>query len=212
MPERPSDSAAQAAPPAPTERDRYTYGWLIVFGLYFLLFVYGNELDRILNLWLMLVPLLGLPAIVIAIYWLVALVINLARRYWRRLLSQLAAPFIAAAFFLVLRKAGVDPQTIRFAMNKHSYEAAIAGLPQAVGPRFHKFDWGSTGGAAVVNIFFTLIYDESDELGLASELRTIAWRRRMTTECPPCEFSGGDGSNATVKPMGGHFFLLTEAV
>src|SRR2546423_1159358 len=105
-----SNNPDRAAPPAAaTKNDRYTYGWLIVFGLYFLLLAYGNELDRILNLWLLLVPLLLVPAVVIVVCWFVALIANIVMRRWQRLFSQLAAPFIAAAFFALLGAAGVNP-------------------------------------------------------------------------------------------------------
>jgi len=216
MTDRSSSTLPVETPPAASAGgDRYTYGWLITFGLYFLFLAYGNEFDRILNLWMLLVPFLLLPGLVIVACWLVVFVINIVRRHWRRLVSQLGAPFIAAMFFALLGAAGVNPQSIRLAVNKRSYLAEIAKLPDTGEPRFHSFKWGETGGAAVANFFFTLVFDETDEIGLPPGLRSEAWVKRHTPpacvkeqQCAVYESAGG--KTVTVEPMGDHFFLVTE--
>jgi hypothetical protein len=194
---------------------RYAFGWFIVFCSYLLLLVYGGELDRIFNLWFLLVPLLLLPGVAIAICWLVFLGINIAKRRWRHVLTQTAAPFLAIAVFALLGAMGLSPERIRFAVNKHTYEAEIARLPQTGEPRFHKFDWGATGGAAAPNLFFTLVFDESDEIALPPEQRSPAWRGRVggriCGRVPTCRlYESDEGTTVTVVKMSGHFFLVTE--
>jgi hypothetical protein len=186
-----------------------------VFFLYFLLVFYGTELDRIFNLYLLLVPLLLLPIAVIGLCWLVFFVINLVRRHWRRLISQVTAPVLALALFAISGAIGVTPEHIRFAVNKRSYEADIARLPQTGEPRFHTFDWGSTGGAGVPNFFYTLVFDESDEMTLAPDRRSAAWRKRVVAHmCPEtqqCSLFGPEERKAVnVEKMADHFFLVTE--
>jgi hypothetical protein len=90
-------------------------------------------------------------------------------------------------------------------------------LPQTGEPRFHKFDWGTTGGAAAPNFFFTLVFDESDEIGLPPERRLPAWRGRVggsiCATTPMCSLYESYGNKTvTVEKMSGPFFLVTELV
>ena len=213
MSDRPSHAVQSASVLALPARDRYTWIWLFVF-LYFLLLAYSQELDRIFNLWLALVPLLLAPAIAIVCCWLIALMLNIAWRRWRRLIAQIVAPFAALALFTLLGTVGVNPERIRFEVNRRSYEAGIARLPRTGEPRFHTFDWGGTGGVAVPNFVFTLVFDESDEIGLPPEQRSTWWRKRVTAlicpNAPLCWPYETVTTAVTVKRITGHFFVVTE--
>src|SRR5262249_27340717 len=153
-------------------------------GMLLLLFVYSHELDRVFNLYFLLVPLLLVATIAVAIWWSICLIANALTRRWRRVMSVAAAPVVAYSFFAVLGALGINPDRIRFEFNWTYYQDQVARLPHTGEPRFKMFDWGSTGGVAVVNIFHILIYDESDEIGLPPEQRSVEWNRRANTLCP----------------------------
>ncbi len=215
MPDTLEPGASDQPAPAP-QADRFTFIWFVVFCLYLLLVSYSGELDRVFHLWIMIIPLLLLPAAAIVICWLIVLVANIARRHWRRLISQIAAPVLAVALFAALLAMGVTTDRIRFEFNRRSYEAEIARLPQTGEPRFHKWVWGETGGAVGANFFYTLVFDESDEIALEPEQRSAAWQKRMTPhmcpkDWPSCPiYESGGGKSITVDRIAGHFYLVTE--
>jgi hypothetical protein len=49
-------------------RDRFTISYSIWVGMLLLLFAYSHELDRVFNLYLLIVPLLLVPAIAVVVY------------------------------------------------------------------------------------------------------------------------------------------------
>jgi len=195
-------------------RDKFTFSYFVWVALLCLLFAFGSDLDRIFNLYLALVPLLLLPALATAIYWSVALIRNIVLRRWRRVASVLAAPVMAYIILAGAGAAGIDTQWIRFEIGKGYYIDQVAKLPETDEPRFKIFPWGETGGAAVTNIIYTLIYDESDEIGLAPEARSKEWRQRMGKMCPGtmmCSITNPHGEmSIAVKRIEGHFYLVTE--
>jgi hypothetical protein len=196
---------------AAKNNDRFTCGWLIAFCCCFLSVVYG---DRGLNVSIFVPALFS--TLLIGCCWVVFLVIHIARRRWQRLVSLLAAPFIAFTLVAVLIRAGVTSERIRLEMNRKSYEAEIARLPQTGEPRFHEFPWGSEGGFVTSpHISYTLVFDETDEIGLPPDERSVAWRERMTPktcvkeqQCAVYESAGS--KTVSVTNVTGHFFLLTE--
>lgn len=210
------DRSASDQPAAAPRADRFTFVWFLVFCLYFLLFAYSSELDRIFHLWMLVIPLLLLPAAAIVICWLVFLVINAVRRRWRRLGSQVVAPVLAFALFALLFAIGATPDRIRFELNRGWYEAEIARLPQTGAPRFHKWDWGYSGGVPGPDISYTLVFDESDEIVRPPEQRSVGWQKRMTPQMCPKDWSScpiyesGGAKSVTVEKISGHFFLVTE--
>jgi hypothetical protein len=147
----------------------------------------------------------------------VALIVNAVRRRWRRLLSVVLAPIIAGGLFAGAAWLGIDPERIRLEFTKSHYLNLIAQMPrQSNEPQFANFDWGSTGGAAVVNVFHTLVYDESDEIALPSVRRSSAWSIRATRAADGAvrlSLLGVPSENhsVTIKPIGGHFYLLTQS-
>jgi hypothetical protein len=76
------------------------------------------------------------------------------------------------------------------------------------------FSWGQTGGAGVVNIIYTLVFDESDEIGLPSGHRSPAWKQRAVLMCPGtamCSIAVAPRANSiTVERLAKHFFLVSE--
>jgi len=195
--------------------DKFTISYSIFVGLLFLLFALSRDLDRIFNLWLALVPLLLLPTIVVVLVLIGCLIYHATNRRWRRVLSVVAAPVIAYLFFSLLGEFGINTDRIRFEFGKQYYLDQIARVPRTEEPRFKMFDWGSTGGAAVVNILYTLIYDESDEIGLSPEQRSTAWNQRANALCPGSHMCSILNPNPPrhivhIKKMQGHFYLVTE--
>ncbi|MCA6122479.1 hypothetical protein J6500_11335 [Bradyrhizobium sp. WSM 1704] len=180
-----------------------------------LLFAAGNDLDRIFNLWLALVPLLFLPALAVAVYWTVALVRHLWFRRWRRVASIIAAPIAAWLIFAGARGVGITRERIRFEIEKHHYVELVDKLARTGEPRLALMDWEQTGGAGTANSIYTLVFDEADEITLGPERRSKAWRDRARRLCPgtamcavlepPVELS------ITVNKLDGHFYLATMA-
>jgi hypothetical protein len=122
-----------------------------------LLFAAGNDLDRIFNLWLALVPLLFLPALAVTVYWIVALVRNLWCRRWRRVASIIAAPIAVWLIFAGARSVGITPELIRFEIEKRHYVEQVEKLARTGEPRLALFDWGQIGGAGTANLIYTLV-------------------------------------------------------
>jgi hypothetical protein len=144
----------------------------------FLLFWAGNDLDRILNLYILLVPVLFLPALVWATTLVDSLGASVIRRRWRRTMSIIAAPIIAGSVFFLFGKLGITTELIRLELGKSSYMAEVAALPDTNGGRRLKiWSWGSTGGAAVANFSSILVYNESDQIALPRSSWSAEWRR-----------------------------------
>jgi hypothetical protein len=180
-----------ATPDAKT--DKFTLSYSAWIGVPILLLVLGGELDRIFNLHLLLVPLILIPALAAGIAWLIALIANASRRRWRRVASILAAPVVAGSFFAILNVLGVDPDRIRFELNRQYYLDQVAQIPRVENePRAKSFPWRETGGAVGANILRTLEFDESDQIA-ASDDQT------------------SDRSySKSVRALRDHFYIVTE--
>ena len=187
----PPDSQAAVANPRPPQ------GWRILFSplhvllqlLLAALFFSANELDRIFNLWFALVPIIGIPTIIVGLIWIGGIVRSLIHRRWLRLASIVVAPLMVWPLLVLLLRTGFDSHWVRFQFNKHGYEEAIRTL-KGTHPIYHSWDWGSTGGAAAANIFHSLIYDESDRIMLRDGEKV-------------------GGGTAWVRKFGDHFYLVT---
>jgi len=193
--------------------DRFSFTYFIWVMLVGLLFALGRDLDRIFNLWLVLVPVLFVPALAVAAYCTVALIRNLWLRRWRSVASILMAPIAAYLIFAGVRAAGISSELIRFEIGKHYYIAQIEKLPQTGDPRLATFDWGQTGGAGVPNFIYTLVFDESDEIIRAPAQRSPAWHDRANRQCqgtPLCSLLNPPDFTITVRKLDGHFYLVTE--
>ena len=103
---------------------------------------------------------------------------------------------------------------VRLELSKSSYMAQIDALPTSEGPRLKCWDWGGTGGAAVANIFRTLVYDESDQIALPRSSWSEAWLRKADG------VAKGNGFYSVIHPSGnaqisidrleGHFYVVEE--
>jgi hypothetical protein len=203
---------------SPAQADRFKFSYSLWMGLPALLFVVGHDLDRIFNLWLFLVPVIFIPAIVAAVLWLIGLVRNAVLRRWRRVASIAAAPVIACSFFLLLGKLGIDPERIRFEYGRAYYLEQVGQIPRVGNePRFKIFNWGSTGGAAVVNVFHTLVFDESGEIALPQQ--SSEWYLRAGKLCPGTQMCSilqalppakAPNHDIAVRKLRDHFYLVTE--
>ena len=206
------------------KRDRWTLTYLLwclaVFGLVW----YGNELDRIFNLYVFLVPIILLPLLVLSGCLLVGLIVATYRRHFRSVLSIVLAPSIGICVFVGLSKSGVTPEWIRFEFQKSKYLSQVSQIQTPGVPRFKTWNWGGTGGAAVSNIFYTLIYDETDQILLPSAKRSSDWKQRIdgiakgnelfsivTTEQNQ-ENTGADDHGVSTTHLDGHFYLVTEVM
>lgn len=154
------------------------------------LFFFAGELDRKFELWFALVPVLGVPAIAVGVTWMVGIVRSSLRRDWMTVASVAIAPVIVWPLLILALHTGFDSHWMRFQINKSGYEASIRTL-RAPSPAYHSWDWGTTGGAASVNIFYFLIYDESDQ----TPRRATEASRSFVTQ---------------VRSFGDHFYLVTQ--
>jgi hypothetical protein len=199
--------------------DAFTPWYTIWTSAFFLLAWLSTDLDRIFSLYIMLVPVIALPGLVLIATLLISFGVNAFKRRWRRALSILAAPIIAAFFFSLLGWLGVTTERIRLEWWKSSYLAEIAALPpSADGIRLKTWDWGETGGAAVANFFWTLVYDESDQIALPPSGWSTEWLQKA-------DKSGGIYSvihhtrddedyyrRFTVRHLTGHFYVVEELI
>jgi hypothetical protein len=131
------------------------------------------------------------------------------------LASIVAAPPLAWALFVSLSHTGISPEWLRFQLAKESYLEQVARSERGPdGLRFKVFDWGSVGGVAVPNFFYTLVYDESDEIALPANERTMAWKQRVGSGIGSQLYSilqpENERHSTKVQLLEGHFYLVTE--
>jgi hypothetical protein len=189
--------------------DRYTPWYTI--GTWALFLLFWVDLDRIYNLYLAVVPLLVLPALIWAAVLVISLVVNAIRRRWRRTISIVLAPIIAATFFLLLGRMGLTTEFIRLELQKSSYLAEVESLPPTVsGCRLKTWNWGSTGGAAVSNFFWILVYDDCDQIALPRSSQSAEW----AGDASRADKNGMlhallyDDDNTTLRHLDGHFYVV----
>jgi hypothetical protein len=156
--------------------DTYTLWYAIWTGAFFLWVYVSRDLDRIFNLYMLAGLIFVLSAFVSAAALVISLVVNVIRRRWRRVISIITAPFVAGSFFVLLAWLGITPEQVRLDLWKSNYLAQVnAAAATDGGPRLMSWDWGSTGGAGVVNYFWTLVYDDSDQIVLPPTSRSAEW-------------------------------------
>ena len=180
-----------ASPPPANRQDCFSAFHLILQSAFAVLIFFSGEIDRIYNLWLQLVLVVGVPAIFVASIWFISVIFNLFKRRWRRLVSALAAPLIVFGWMWLLAYWEFDAQWVRFQVNRRAYAETLHVLGS---PRHFSWDWGGTGGAAVADISRQLIYDESGQVLLRATLHGADPER-------------GD---VTVRSFGDHFYLVTR--
>ena len=193
--------------------DRYTPWYTVWTGALFLLFWVSRDLDRIYNLYLLLLPILVLPALICAAVLVISLVVNAIKRRWRRAISIVFAPIIAASFFLLLGRMGLTTEFIRLELQKSSYLAEVESLPPTVsGCRLKTWNWGSTGGAAVSNFFWILVYDDCDQIALPRSSQSAEWAGDASRADKKARFHAFlyDDDNTTLRHLSGHFYVVEQ--
>ncbi|MFM0523142.1 hypothetical protein PQR08_37605 [Caballeronia jiangsuensis] len=182
----------------PVQKPRWPASWhfgLWLAGVFFLYII--EALDRLCNLYLGVLLLLGIDAsifLLAAVSTSVSAFASVLEGSWRQLVSVTAAPVLTIGLLAALLHYKIDADWIHFQFTRHRYEKLVRVIPGG-SPKYHLWKWGDTGGAAVVNIFYFLAYDESD-----TPLENF---RRA--QAPQARF--GDLS---ARPFGDHFYLVTE--
>jgi hypothetical protein len=200
--------------------DRFTLSYTAWTAAVFLLLYYGEELDRVLNLYLFLIPVLGLPALALVVGLMVSLTVNVVRRRWRRTVSVIVAPIAVASFFALLIHFHVTPDLIRFELWRSGYLSQAA-EPSGTGdsPHLKVWGWGGTGGAGVGNIEKLLVYDDSDQIALPPSAWSPEWREKANLAAAGNSFAaaldpeiigGHYEDHIAVRRLDGHFYLVTE--
>ncbi len=194
---------------APTQRDRFSLVYALVAIVAAIWVASGDELDRDFNLWLLLVPLMLLPAGLASLFLLAALIANLTRRRWRKVASVLVAlPIAALAFHTVTAASPYD--RFRLERNRARYMADIAHRPDEAGLRLAAWQVGETGGVAVVNVLYFMVYDESGEIARPREAWSDTWRSRARSVGPSSPPLLDPAFGIGVRRLDGHFYLVTE--
>ena len=193
---------------APADRFTATHFYLCL--LCFLLVTFSHELDRILNLWLLLVPLLLLPLGLLLLTLASSIIRNAMGGRWRRAVSAAIAPFAAAIPLILCYQLGITPTWLRFQLSRTHFENEVALTATTDGtPRLRAFAWGETGGAAVANIFHTLVFDESDEISLPLERRSASWLERAKDQRQLYSILREQG-DPTVQRLSRHWYVVTQ--
>jgi hypothetical protein len=168
--------------------DRVAYGHLIAWALLSLLFYFSDQLDRTLRLYILVVPLQVLPGLALIVAWLFALGLSIWRKHWRYLATLILAPTLLVGTTAMM-SFGYDSDWLRFQLFGWRYEQAAKTLHQQ-GGTYREWNWGDTGGVAAANIFYKLVYDETNR----------------TTSSALSE----DSHSIDVRSFGKHFYLVTE--
>jgi hypothetical protein len=164
-----------------------------------------NELDMALNLWILMIPFMLIPTIIVFIWLVVALVVHALWRRWRRVASILLGPPIGLACVMMALEAGFDATWMRFEATKSRY---VRELEQAASPTYKVWQWGETGGVGTAQQFYTLVYDESDAVAKREGLGASDSASPAVLSDAVVENSGEP--SVSVRHLEGHFYLVCE--
>jgi hypothetical protein len=191
----PEDGSLRASRP-----DAYTPWYTIWCGVFLLLiFVARWCLDRNPNP-ATVFTLVVLPLLVLAGTLVISLAVFAFKRRWRKAVSIVAAPIIALSFFGPLGRLGINRALIRLELS--DYMAQIDALPTTDGPRLKFWQWGGAGGLMSPNVFWTLAYDESDQIALPRSAWSADWLRKAD------KVTQGSGSYSIIHPTSGSNLTL----
>ncbi|WP_068390134.1 hypothetical protein [Rhizobium sp. AC27/96] len=154
-----------------------------------------------------------LAFLLLSIAILVSLCVNLIRRRWRRILSLLATPVFLLILTGLLAFVGMTPDRVRFAVTRGEYLAQIKrNNAQSTAPRFNTFAWDDT---FIAKTYVTLVYDESDEIGLPVGQQSDAWRQRVAEACHKSgncvKLDSEPDEYITVEKLSDHFYLFEDS-
>jgi hypothetical protein len=128
------------------------------------------------------------------------------RLYQRRIAPALsAAGAIAIVVGSVLCQAWVDDAInyVRFQVSAAKYRAVVAATEQR--PALVAFPWGE-GGFVGVNLFSTVLYDESEQILQPVATRTTDWISSAKTKS---RILTTDSCQSQARRVEDHFFVVT---
>jgi hypothetical protein len=192
MNEEQAEEATGEPPRAlPKRRQWFSIGHFCVWLIFGAIFYVGDELDRLFSLWLLLVPVIAIPALIALLTFVIGLAANLWTRRWWRLISVVAAPTLTIGLLAASIRYQFNADWVHFQLTRGYYMQVVSTLPET-SPKYHQWNWGETGGAIGPNIIYTLVYDETD------------------TPLDHPRNPGSEGGVSTARPYGHHFYLITD--
>jgi hypothetical protein len=181
----------------------------------FLLAFISGELDRIFNLYWLLDIIVVLPIIIFFITQISIFLINLFKFRWRRVISIIAAPLICGAFLWAITRLHITPEFISFELTKSRYLEQVAQLPVSNdGPSIKIWQWGETGGVGTIRMMYYIVYDDSDEIKLRVQGRSLAWKMKAQQAANGNFYSVIDpdqNNHISIVHLDGHFFLVIQS-
>ena len=143
----------------------------------------------------------------------VAVLVTLARLRFRRTLIYLCAALCIPIVIIGVGRVTVfNPYFWYVLFNLNQLEAAAKSAAGTTAPAFVKLEGRDVSTGLVSNppTFTSIIYDESDELGLAPEKRSRAW----VTKNEPVLLATGDANFTVVRidHLWGHFYLVVSSI
>ena len=189
--------------------DRFSFKYSIMCAVAGAFIWFSHAIDRAYNLYILLDLLIIVLSVFFGIYIFYAFIINLLRRNFRLMSSAIAAPFLAYALFFSLTAMNINQDRILFFFQKGRFVALVE-QAKALNPESELlvFPLGDTGGAAVVNIFDLIVYDESGEIKLPKAQRSRAWMVRAQGKCPGSIMCAILEDQAIGQELQGSFYLV----
>ena len=121
---------------------------------------------------------------------IISLGVSAVRKRWRRVIWLVA---LSVGTFLALRWSLLNVELlslelwrVRLELSISRYLAEIDAIPATdSGPRVKAWFWGEWGSVAAANIFWTLVYDDSDQIALPRSRWSAEWLRKAEQARPP---------------------------
>jgi hypothetical protein len=179
-----------------------------------LLWFYLGELDRMFDfVYVLLIPIL-ICICALSILLIIYIITTVAQGKWHQFISILIGLSLGASLLFSLKELGADPKWVTFQFKKSDYMSQVALLRHTDDkPRLKLWDWGESGGAGVGTCFYTLVFDENDEITLPKNKRSKKWvqcANQLRKENTKYMFEnveiGDEGSS--IKNFGNHFFMV----
>jgi hypothetical protein len=124
---------------------------------------------------------------------------------WKPNLTGLGCFFVACYVLYLIPPINFYEVSFRFFRNKQEYISNIKS-DKSDYPKFIVFNWGEYAGFPAGGVWEDLIYDETDQIGLPPEKRSLAWTAShggyTTLALPNCKIH--------IIPLEEHFFYLNQ--
>lgn len=142
------------------------------------------------------------------------IVLAVVRLFQRRFIEGLA--LFAVLYVPFSFQDAFDRHYWKFQTHKAEYQSAIRADPTPP-PKYRIFSWGNrnTYGIGGGVTFEAIVYDESDEIALSPEKRSLEWVKRRANPLPSDRWvttlpEPYPTCKRLTKPLGGHFYYLSE--